>query len=65
MTAGPVIRAETAELLEYDTPAGIVRWELAQGTGQGARLIVTHAGDPATLHAWRVRVEDLAASLLA
>ncbi|GAA2833454.1 SRPBCC domain-containing protein [Nonomuraea rubra] len=62
---GPVTRTETAKLLEYDTPTGHVRWELTQGTGQGPRLIVTHTGDPATADAWRIRVEDLAASLIA
>ncbi|MGP4102932.1 SRPBCC domain-containing protein [Nonomuraea sp. KM90] len=62
---GPVTRAETAKLLEYDTPGGSVRWELTEGTGQGPRLIVTHAGDTALLDAWRIRVEDLAASLVA
>ncbi|MFI7611185.1 SRPBCC domain-containing protein [Nonomuraea terrae] len=65
LTPGAVTRAEPAKLLEYDVPAGTVRWELAQGTGQGPRLIITHTGDTATLAAWRVHVEALAASLVA
>ncbi|MGP3918195.1 SRPBCC domain-containing protein [Nonomuraea sp. 10N515B] len=62
--AGPVTRTETGKILEYDTPSGTVRWELTQGTGQGARLILTCTGDPVTLPAWRVRVEELAAALV-
>ncbi|MCK2215514.1 SRPBCC domain-containing protein [Actinomadura sp. ATCC 31491] len=62
--AGPVTRAETGKLLEYDTPGGGVRWELAEGTGHGARLIVTHTGDPSALPAWRSRVVALAVELL-
>ncbi|MGW4801618.1 SRPBCC family protein, partial [Nonomuraea sp. NPDC004297] len=65
LPAGPVTRAEPAALLEYDTDAGAVRWELTEGTGQGPRLIVTCTGAPATADAWRIRVEDLAASLIA
>lgn len=61
---GPVSRIEAGKLLEYDTGGGTVRWELAAGTGHGARLVLTHAGQTATLDAWRVRVEELAASLL-
>ncbi|MEV4108317.1 SRPBCC domain-containing protein [Nonomuraea sp. NPDC049695] len=64
LQTGAVTRIETAKLLEYDTPTGPVRWELTQGTGQGARLIVTHTGDTTTLSAWRVRVEELASSLV-
>lgn len=64
LKAGLVTRAETAELLVYDTPEGGVRWEFTEGTGQGPRLIVTHTGDTAFFDAWRVRVEDLAASLV-
>ncbi|GAA3262230.1 SRPBCC domain-containing protein [Nonomuraea helvata] len=64
LQTGAVTRTETAKLLEYDTPTGPVRWELTQGTGQGARLIVTHTGDTTTLDAWRIRVEELASSLV-
>ncbi|MEV4800092.1 SRPBCC domain-containing protein [Nonomuraea sp. NPDC049421] len=63
--AGPVTRAEAGKLLEYETASGPVRWEFGEGTGHGARLVITHAGDPSTVDAWRVRVEDLAVSLLA
>ncbi|PZF97427.1 ATPase, partial [Nonomuraea aridisoli] len=65
LSPGAVTRAEPAKLLEYDVPGGAVRWELTQGTGQGPRLIVTHTGDIATLDAWRIHVEALAASLVA
>ncbi|MBF8194387.1 SRPBCC family protein [Nonomuraea sp. K274] len=61
---GPVTRTETGKLLEYDTPGGSVRWELAQGTGQGARLVITHSGaDTSTVHAWRVHVAEVAATV--
>ena len=50
---------------------GQVRWELAQGTGHGARLILTQTGPPNTdqersrsLTAWRRHVALLAAKLL-
>ncbi len=33
LKAGLVTRAETAELLAYDTPEGGVRWEFTEGTG--------------------------------
>ncbi|WP_256863361.1 SRPBCC family protein [Microbispora sp. GKU 823] len=45
-----------------------VRWELSQGTGHGARLVVTEAGLPdaaGALKAWRDRIETLARRLLA
>jgi uncharacterized protein YndB with AHSA1/START domain len=60
---GPVTRAEPAKLLEYGTPHGTVRWELAEGTGHGARLILTCTGAPDTVDAWRVHVEALASEL--
>jgi len=66
--AGPVTAVDRARLLEYEGPAGLVRWELGEGTGHGARLTLTHTGaaDPdASLRAWRDRVEDLAAALAA
>ncbi|NJP91643.1 toxin-antitoxin system toxin subunit [Nonomuraea sp. FMUSA5-5] len=62
---GPVTRAESAKLLEYDTATGSVRWELTAGTGQGPRLIITCTGAPGTADAWRIRAEELAASLIA
>nr|WP_055501718.1 SRPBCC family protein [Nonomuraea pusilla] len=64
--AGAVTRVEPAKLLDYDTPCGTVRWELVQGTGHGARLVVTQTGDTdsGTAAAWRGRVEELASSLV-
>ena len=62
--AGTVSRVEAGTLLEYDAGGTTVRWELGPGTGHGARLILTHDGQTATLDAWRVHVEELAASLL-
>ncbi|MFG1707397.1 SRPBCC domain-containing protein [Nonomuraea sp. M3C6] len=61
---GPVTRAETGKILEYDTTGGTVRWELAEGTGQGARLILTHTGGAAARDAWRSHVEALSFALV-
>ncbi|MEU8249714.1 SRPBCC family protein [Nonomuraea sp. NPDC048916] len=60
---GPVHRAEPGKLLEYATADGMVRWELAEGTGHGARLILTHTGETAALPAWRAHIENLATTL--
>lgn len=74
--AGPVTAVEAPRVLEYEwhigaRPAGRVRWELTQGTGHGARLILTQhgPGEAATerataLTAWRTHIEALAAQLL-
>jgi uncharacterized protein YndB with AHSA1/START domain len=62
--AGPVTRVEPGKLIEYAGDHGTIRWELSQGTGHGARLVITAPGDTTTLPAWRTRVEDLAAGLL-
>lgn len=74
--AGPVTAVDAPNTLEYEwqldgEPAGRVRWELKQGTGQGARLILTQhgPGEAATerataLTAWRNHIEALAARLL-
>lgn len=62
--AGPVTRAEPGRLLEYACEPGTVRWELGEGTGHGARLIITHTGDVSHLPAWRAHVEALAAALI-
>lgn len=76
ITPGPVTALEPARALEYEwtldaVPSGRVRWELTEGTGQGARLILVQTGPaPAALArataltAWRARVESLAAHLL-
>ncbi|GAA3595950.1 hypothetical protein GCM10022419_094050 [Nonomuraea rosea] len=62
---GPVTRAESGKLLEYDIPGGTVRWELTEGTGHGARLIITCTGAaPTTLGAWRNHTAELASSLV-
>ncbi|GAB3979534.1 SRPBCC family protein [Plantactinospora veratri] len=73
--AGPVTALAAPTLLEYSweaagVPAGRVRWELAQGTGHGARLVLEQtgpadaAGDRETaLAAWRARIEPLARQL--
>ncbi|WP_206184919.1 SRPBCC family protein [Thermoactinospora rubra] len=61
VTPGPVTRAEPAKLLEYGTAHGSVRWELTEGTGHGARLILTSAdGDPQD---WADHVDRLATAL--
>ncbi|MEV0372387.1 SRPBCC family protein [Streptomyces sp. NPDC050636] len=67
---GPVteVRAPTALAYRWH-PEGTVRWELGQGTGHGARLVLTQTGpqefDTETaLAAWHSRIEHLAARLL-
>ncbi|WP_028938677.1 SRPBCC family protein [Pseudonocardia spinosispora] len=66
---GPVTESRTAQVLEYRLRAGgTVRWELGQGTGHGARLVLTHT-DPArqseALAVWRDRIAVLAAEIRA
>ncbi|MDG4787399.1 SRPBCC family protein [Micromonospora sp. WMMD1102] len=73
--AGPVTALDAPSLLEYaweaaGAPAGRIRWQLAEGTGHGARLLLEQtgpagtAGDGATaLTAWRARIEPLARQL--
>lgn len=61
--AGPVTRAEPGKLLEFGAGAGTVQWELTEGTGHGARLVITHRDDPVTLPAWRAHAEDLATTV--
>ncbi|WP_181871699.1 hypothetical protein [Sphaerisporangium album] len=60
-------RGQAAHLLEYDTPSGRVRWELGEGTGHGARLVLTHTCPPGeratTLAAWRDHLGRLATRL--
>jgi len=61
--AGAVTAVDAPRLLEYATPAeGRVRWELRDGTGNGARLVLTHTGGDrdAALAAWHDHVERLA-----
>lgn len=75
MPAGMITAVEVPRLLEFewsaeDGPAGTVRWELGEGTGHGARLILLHvgAGDHAAartaLAIWREHIERLARTLL-
>lgn len=73
--AGPVSTVDPPKLLEYDwwvdgRVAGRVRWELGDGTGQGARLFLTQTGpidrsDAKTtaLATWKARIDELAARL--
>ncbi|MBX6383030.1 MAG: SRPBCC domain-containing protein [Microbispora sp.] len=62
------VREPAAGLAAYvESGGGHVRWELSQGTGHGARLVVTETGlsDPAAaLDAWRDRIETLARQLV-
>ncbi|OMI40453.1 SRPBCC family protein [Streptomyces sparsogenes] len=73
---GPVADVAPPRELSYDWlrgghPAGRVRWRLTDGTGHGARLILTQTGPPeageerdAALAAWRKHIALLAAKLL-
>ncbi|MFJ5214525.1 SRPBCC family protein [Streptomyces sp. NPDC088354] len=72
---GPVSEVRAPVLLAYAWDqdgryGGTVRWELTEGTGHGARLILTHTGSAefagrrsAALDAWHDHVEDLARRL--
>lgn len=68
--AGPVTEVRAPSVLAYRRdPEGTVRWELGQGTGHGARLVLVQTGPPgadadAALAAWHDRIEHLAARLL-
>ncbi|MEV1198512.1 hypothetical protein AB0J07_00660, partial [Microbispora rosea] len=60
--------AELPAYVESGEQGRHVRWELSQGTGHGARLVVTETGLPdpdGPLRAWRDRIEALARRLLA
>jgi uncharacterized protein YndB with AHSA1/START domain len=64
--AGEVTAVDPPALLAYQVPGGQVRWELSEGPGEAARLVLTHADadDPAgALAAWRSRIARLAADL--
>jgi uncharacterized protein YndB with AHSA1/START domain len=79
LPAGAVTEAKSPGLVEYawlrdGTPAGRVRMELGDGTGQGARLVLVQTGstaDPGTaaaecrtaLAGWRTRLAAIAADL--
>ncbi|MDX3852432.1 SRPBCC family protein [Streptomyces sp. AK02-01A] len=68
--AGHVTEVRAPKSLTYTwDPDAAVSWELGEGTGHGARLVVTQTGPPdvdtdAALAAWRTRIERLAAELL-
>ena len=75
-TVWPLLRAEAGDgtppvddspptMLEYEPAGGgRVRWELGEGTGHGARLVVTATGAAAAdAQAWKDRVETIAARL--
>jgi hypothetical protein len=68
--AGHVTEVRPPGFMTYAVePDGEVSWELGQGTGHGARLVLTETG-PADFDAetalavWQERVERLAAQLL-
>lgn len=52
--AAPVTTLQAARLLGFDG----VRWELGEGTGHGARLILTHT-DPDTLTTWQDHLDSI------
>ncbi|GII78785.1 hypothetical protein Sru01_37670 [Sphaerisporangium rufum] len=64
-----VADVKAPRLLEYDARPGRVRWELREGTGHGARLVLTHTCPPehrrAALAAWQDHLTGLARRLLA
>jgi uncharacterized protein YndB with AHSA1/START domain len=72
---GVITAVDAPKLLEYDwrsgdRPAGRVRWELSDGTGQGARLVLTQTGPndladarSVALASWHDHIERLAAEL--
>lgn len=68
--AGPVTEVRAPRSLTYTwQPHGTVTWELAEGTGHGARLILTQTGPEdfdtaAALAAWQTRIEQVAARLV-
>jgi uncharacterized protein YndB with AHSA1/START domain len=69
--AGHVTEVRPPHHISYEwTDGGTVSWELGQGTGYGARLVLTQTGPKsfdteAALDAWRTRIENLAARLRA
>jgi hypothetical protein len=74
--AGAITAVEAPTLLEYEwlvggVPAGRVRWEFGEGTGQGARLILTQTGAPyssdarpTALEAWQSHLDELGRQLV-
>lgn len=68
--AGPVTEVRAPRSLTYTWQAdGTVDWELTEGTGHGARLVLTQTGPEdfdttAASAAWQTRIEELAARLV-
>jgi uncharacterized protein YndB with AHSA1/START domain len=69
--AGTITAVDAPRLLEYESGTGRVRWELGEGTGHGARLILTHTATgtdadarATALRVWRDHIEALAHRLL-
>jgi uncharacterized protein YndB with AHSA1/START domain len=74
--SGAITAVDAPLLLEYDWQSGDrtvgrVRWELSNGTGHGARLVLTQTGPreladerTAALAAWKTHIEHLAQQLL-
>jgi uncharacterized protein YndB with AHSA1/START domain len=69
--AGQVTEVRPPHFLSYEwTDGGTVSWELREGTGYGARLVLTQTGPAAfdteaALAAWRTRIGELAERLRA
>ncbi|MEV7872744.1 SRPBCC family protein [Streptomyces sp. NPDC088124] len=67
---GPVTEVRAPRSLTYTVaPHSAVTWELREGTGHGARLVLTQTGPAgwdtdAALAAWRTRIEELAVALV-
>lgn len=62
--AGDVVERDEPKALAHTTAGGVrVRWELGEGTGHGARLVLTVTGAEADDPAWPARVADLAREL--
>lgn len=59
----PVRETREPELREVDLPAGRERWELREGTGHGARLVLVRTGPDTPPAAVTARVEELLAAL--
>lgn len=70
VAAGPVTEVRAPKSLTYTAdPHGSVTWEMREGTGHGARLVLTQTGPEdldgsAALAAWQERVERLAEALI-
>ncbi|MFI6291046.1 SRPBCC family protein [Nonomuraea sp. NPDC050790] len=63
VVAGAVVALESGKLVRYGAAGGTIGWELAEGTGQGPRLIVTDTAQAAPASAWRTHIEALSADL--